>query len=99
MTFTKANVGYPEIVAWLNHSHLRELDRHYFAVTPQMFGAFGDGTSHPVSAGEIAAHPEWLGSYDEGTEWDVIGWQEMLYHCYGGPGAEGIPTDFDVTIM
>lgn len=31
------------------------------AVSPQAFGAFGDGTSHPITEDDITAHPEWVG--------------------------------------
>lgn len=90
MALTKANVAYPEVIAWLNQLHLPEVDALVGSggsvfITPQQYGAFGDGASHPIDADDITDHPEWWGTYSVGDEWDAVGIQEMIYNNWGGP--------------
>ncbi len=50
--------------------------------------ALADGSSHAISAGDIAANPQWLGTYVAGDQWDYVALQEAEYAAFGGPGAE-----------
>jgi len=52
------------------------------------YGAFGDGSSHPIRDSDIASHPEWSGSYRAGDEWDYVALQEAIYVAFGKPKAE-----------
>ena len=53
------------------------------AVTPQAFGAIGDGKHHPVTAADVEANQgKWIGKYAAGDEWDYIGLQEAIYACF-----------------
>ncbi|MGH6972300.1 MAG: hypothetical protein ACREEQ_11880, partial [Caulobacteraceae bacterium] len=56
---------------------------------PKMFGAVADGASHPIAAPDIAAHPEWIGTYAAGTEWDTVGVQECVYACFADGSIQG----------
>jgi hypothetical protein len=52
-------------------------------VTPLMFGAIGDGTSHKLTAVEVASHAgTWIGQYEAGDEWDYVGLQEAIYSAF-----------------
>ncbi|MDQ3686925.1 MAG: hypothetical protein M3430_15220 [Acidobacteriota bacterium] len=55
------------------------------AVSVAEFGAIADGTSHPVTTAEIAAHREWRGGYKAGDERDYVALQEAIYGAFGGP--------------
>lgn len=56
---------------------------------PQDFGAVGDGASHPVTATDIQNHPQWIGRYEPGVEWDVVGFQECLYAAFAARSTPG----------
>lgn len=60
---------------------------------PYQFGAFGDGAFHPISGADVAAHPEWYGTYAAGMGWDYVATQECIYACYAnnGSSAPGAP--------
>lgn len=58
---------------------------------PIGFGAFADGGSHPVSAADLAANPQWIGRYEPGVEWDTVGLQECLYAAFAGESKPGAP--------
>ena len=52
-------------------------------VVPQMFGAIGDGSSHPVTAADMESRQStWVGKYAAGDEWDYIGLQEAIYASF-----------------
>src|SRR5437667_1721832 len=52
-------------------------------ITPQMFGAIGDGARHPISKTDLEANiGKWIGNYQVGDEWDYIGLQEAIYACF-----------------
>ena len=53
-------------------------------LTPFAFGAIADGASHPLTAGHIAANPQWIGRYPVGAEWDTVALQECLYAAFAG---------------
>ncbi len=57
-------------------------------VNVRNYGAFGDGGSHRISESDIAAHPEWSGSYAVGDEWDYVALQEAIYVAFGKPKVE-----------
>lgn len=57
---------------------------------PREFGAFGDGSSHPISGGDVAAIPNYaLKGYQAGDEWDYIGIQEAIYAAWGAAASRG----------
>jgi len=60
------------------------------SVTPQMFGAAGDGAHHPISKADIEVNiGKWIGNYQVGDEWDYVGLQEAIYACFQhGPSPE-----------
>jgi hypothetical protein len=57
-------------------------------ITPQTFGAIGDGTRHPISKTDLEAHAgKWIGNYQVGDEWDYVALQEAINACFqNGPG-------------
>ncbi len=57
--------------------------------TPQMFGAFGDGTSHKITAADVAANSQWIGTYVAGMEWDYVATQECIYACFASTSTPG----------
>ena len=64
--------------------------RNSYIVTPQMFGAIGDGVPHPISKTDLDANiGKWIGNYQVGDEWDYVGLQEAIYACFQhGPSPE-----------
>lgn len=58
-------------------------------LTPFAFGAVADGASHPITAGDIAANPQWIGRYPIGAEWDTVAVQECLYAAFAGASRPG----------
>jgi hypothetical protein len=46
------------------------------------FGAYADGGSHQISGGDIAANPQWRGTYTAGNEWDYVAVQEAMYASF-----------------
>jgi len=58
-------------------------------LTPQDFGAIGDGASHPISVADIDRNPQWIGRYPAGAEWDFVGLQECLYAAYASRSRPG----------
>jgi hypothetical protein len=57
-------------------------------VNVRNYGAFGDGSSHPISNSDVSAHPDWSGAYKVGDEWDYVALQEAIYAAFGKPRAE-----------
>ena len=55
-------------------------------VNPHAYGAVGDGRSHPISEHDISSHPDWMGRYKVGDEWDYVALQEAVYAAFGPPG-------------
>lgn len=60
---------------------------HWRIMPPQtpnwlMFGAFADAASHQITTGDIAANPQWIGTYAAGTEWSSVAAQECVYFCF-----------------
>jgi hypothetical protein len=54
-----------------------------YIITPQMFGAIGDGARHPISKTDLDANAgKWVGNYQVGDEWDYAGLQEAIYACF-----------------
>ena len=51
-------------------------------LTPFAFGAKADGASHPITGDDTAANPQWIGRYQQGTEWDTVAVQECLYAAF-----------------
>jgi hypothetical protein len=52
-------------------------------ITPQMFGAIGDGAGHRISKTDLDTNArKWVGNYQVGDEWDYIGLQEAIYACF-----------------
>jgi hypothetical protein len=49
---------------------------------PGWFGAKGDDGATTISSGDIAAHPEWRGTYTAGLSWDYVGIQEEVYAAW-----------------
>lgn len=53
------------------------------------FGAYGDGGAHRITAADIAANPQWRGSYEPGVTWDTVGVNEALIAAFGGASTPG----------
>jgi hypothetical protein len=53
------------------------------------YGAFGNNASHPISAGDIAANPQWIGTYTAGDQWDYVATQEAIYACFASASTPG----------
>lgn len=70
------------------------LSSSIYPVNPYQFGAFGTGVSHQITNNDITAHPEWLGTYTVGTEWDTVAVQEGFYAAFG----TGTPTRYPLTV-
>lgn len=46
------------------------------------YGAFGDGTEHPITQADINANTQWAGVYDVGTSWDTVAIQEAILAAF-----------------
>ncbi|HEX3406640.1 MAG TPA: hypothetical protein VHS81_05330 [Caulobacteraceae bacterium] len=53
------------------------------------FGAYGDNGAHQITAADIAAHPEWRGTYTAGATWDTVAVNEALIAAFGGSSTPG----------
>jgi hypothetical protein len=53
------------------------------------FGAYGDDGAHKISAADIAANPQWRGTYDEGTTWDTVAVSEAMLAAFAGTSTPG----------
>jgi hypothetical protein len=59
-------------------------------LTPQDFGAYGDGTAHLITSADITNNPQWIGTYTANTtSWDTVGIQECLYACFASSSTHG----------
>jgi hypothetical protein len=54
-----------------------------------MLGGYNDGSSHQITSADIAANPQWIGTYTAGTEWNSVAGQELVYTCYAGNSVAG----------
>lgn len=86
----------------------RSADGAYWALLTKtadlrMFGAYGDGTLHTISAGDITANPQWMGPHsDTGAtmyaagydSWDSVAAQEMVYWALAGDSTPGVSRAF-----
>lgn len=52
------------------------------SITPLTYGAFGDGTEHPITQADIDAHSEWAEIYAIGTSWDTVATQEAIIAAF-----------------
>lgn len=53
------------------------------------FGAAADDGATTISAGDIAANPQWRGTYVAGTTWDTVAVQESKYAAYASASTPG----------
>lgn len=58
-------------------------------LTPQLYGAFADGTIHAITSQDITNNPQWIGSYTVGDSWDYVAVQEAIYHCFATNSTPG----------
>lgn len=53
------------------------------------FGAYGDNGAHRITAADIAANPEWRGTYTPDTTWDTVATNEALIAAFGAASTPG----------
>ena len=53
------------------------------------FGAYGDNGAHRITAADLAANPDWRGTYTPDTTWDTVGTNEALIAAFGAASTPG----------